>query len=81
VACRYATLKFGGRVRLGDDIVLTLSRIGDGACRIGITAPKVIPVHRIEIQARIERRRREGAEAAPPVLPSWCRPDDGWRDG
>lgn len=34
---------------IGDDIKITLVRIAEDKCRLGIEAPRDIPVHRLEI--------------------------------
>lgn len=55
----------GETIHIGDDIVITVSRVIDGTVRIGIEAPKSVPVHRGEIYARIKLEKAVGAlEAA-----------------
>ena len=54
----------GERIKIGDDITLTVVDIRGDKVRIGIEAPKDVPVHRQEvydeIQAEIRRQQREG---------------------
>ena len=54
--------KTGESIMIGDDIMITVVEIKDGNARIGIDAPRVLPVHRMEIyrdiQAQGERRAR-----------------------
>ena len=39
---------------IGDDIVISILGINRGQVRIGITAPKDVPVHREEVYDRIK---------------------------
>ena len=47
------TRKKGERLIIGDDLVVTVLSISVGHVRIGVTAPKEVPVHREEIHDRI----------------------------
>lgn len=40
-------------VRIGDDIVITVMKIGSNQVKLGFDVPKSIPVHRDEIYQRI----------------------------
>lgn len=46
--------KNGERIIIGDDIVITVIEIRDGKVRMGIDCPRDIPVHRNEVQERID---------------------------
>jgi len=46
----------GQSIMIGDDIEITIAFVRHGRVRIGITAPRSIPVHRKEIY---ERRHRQ----------------------
>ena len=53
-------------IRIGDDIAVTVVEIRDGKVRLGITAPKDVPVHRQEIYELIQRENKkpeQGGEA------------------
>lgn len=49
------TRKTGQSIIIGTDTKVTVLGIKDGQVRIGIDAPKEIPVHREEVQSRIDR--------------------------
>ena len=59
------TRRGGESVRIGDDITVTV--LGDRALqlRIGIDAPKHVPVHREEVHERIRRRNGAGRRISP----------------
>jgi carbon storage regulator len=44
----------GESIRIGDDIIIQVVTSSSGKLRLGITAPKDIPVHREEIYAAIK---------------------------
>ncbi len=48
------TRRIGESVHIGDDIRLTVLGVRDTQVRIGINAPKEVPVHREEIYYRIK---------------------------
>lgn len=56
------TRRIGESVHIGDDIRLTVLGVRDSQVRIGINAPKEVPVHREEIYYRIkhEQEMRDG---------------------
>lgn len=49
------TRSIGQTINIGDDIEVTVLGISRGQVKIGVTAPKKLPVHREEIFRRIER--------------------------
>lgn len=58
------------RIMIGDDIVITVVEVRRGHVRLGIDAPRAMPVHREEVyQARLEQglTGNDPAEPASPV--------------
>jgi carbon storage regulator len=55
------TRRVGERIVIGDDIVLHVQEVSGSTVRIGIEAPKALPVYREEIWAAV---RDENAAAA-----------------
>lgn len=52
-------------VRVGDEVVVIILGVKGNQVRIGVSAPKSVPVHRQEIYERIQSERlREGPAAA-----------------
>jgi carbon storage regulator len=45
----------GQTVMIGDDVTLTILGVKGNQVRIGINAPKNVPIHREEIYERIKR--------------------------
>ena len=53
------TRKPGERVRIGEDIVITVFGVNGNQVRIGVDAPRAIEVHREEIYERIQHEQRQ----------------------
>lgn len=49
------TRKDGESITIGDDITVTVVFSRDGEVRLGIEAPRDVPVHRQEVAERIRR--------------------------
>jgi len=49
-------------IMIGDDVEITIVDVRGDKVRLGITAPKHIPVHRREIYDAIQREKAEGKE-------------------
>lgn len=50
---------------INDDITVTVLDVLDGRVRLGITAPKEVPVHRKEVHERIQAPAAPAAKGAP----------------
>jgi len=50
-------------IMIGDDVEITIVDVRGDKVRLGITAPKSIPVHRREIYDAIQREKAQKAEA------------------
>ncbi|MCH8044860.1 MAG: carbon storage regulator CsrA [Planctomycetes bacterium] len=46
--------KVGQRILIGDDISITIVRVAQGGVRIGIDAPKELPVVREELKDKLD---------------------------
>ncbi len=53
---------------IGDNIEITILSISKDQVKIGINAPKSIPVHRKEIYVQIQEENKEAANLAHSVL-------------
>jgi carbon storage regulator len=64
------TRKSGERICLGDDITITVMEISGSTVRLGIEAPRELPVYRAEIYAAVKEENRAAAQASKQPLPS-----------
>ncbi len=53
------TRQIGESIMIGDDVIITVLGIRGEQVRIGIDAPRDVPVHREEIYDRIQREKSE----------------------
>jgi carbon storage regulator len=71
------TRKLGEAIRIGDNAVIKIVEIRGGQVRLGIAAPKEIPVHREEVYQMIRRQNLMAAKSTPESLqditPLWKR--------
>jgi carbon storage regulator len=68
------TRRAGERIMVGDDIVVEVMEIVGNSVRIGIAAPRSVPVYREEIYAAVRDENRAAAEGAPADLPNPTEP-------
>jgi carbon storage regulator len=52
------TRRLGETIRIGPDIVVTVLGVNGQQVRLGIEAPKDVPVHREEVFARIQQEQK-----------------------
>jgi len=64
------TRRPGEKIVLGDDVVVTVMEISGQTARIGIDAPKAVPVYREEIWEAVKRENQAAASADPGAMPS-----------
>jgi carbon storage regulator len=64
------TRRAGERIMVGDDIVVEVMEMVGNSVRIGISAPRSVPVYREEIYAAVRDENRAAADAGPIELPN-----------
>jgi carbon storage regulator len=69
------TRRQGEKIMLGDDIVVHVMEIVGNSVRIGIQAPRSVPVYREEIWNAVRDENQAAAGAAPAELPRPARKD------
>ena len=67
------TRKPGEKIMLGDDVVIHVMEIVGNSVRVGIQAPRSLPVYREEIWDAVREENRAAAAAMPEALPGAAR--------
>jgi carbon storage regulator len=68
------TRRPGEKIMLGDDIVLHVMEIVGNSVRVGIQAPRSLPVYREEIWEAVREENRAAAQVSPHSLPTPATP-------
>ena len=63
------TRRPGEKIMIGDDIVVHVMEIVGNSVRVGIEAPRSVPVYREEIWNALRDENRAAADTAPDALP------------
>lgn len=63
------TRRPGEKIMIGDDVVVEVIEVNGSSVRIGIAAPKSIPVYREEIWDAVRAENRAAAESQVDLLP------------
>jgi carbon storage regulator len=56
------TRRVGETLMIGDEVTVTVLGVKGNQVRIGVNAPRDVPVHREEIYERIKREQAEGVD-------------------
>ena len=62
------TRKPGERIMLGDDVVVEVIEVSGSSVRLGIAAPRTVPVYREEIWEAIKAENQRAAKSDPSAL-------------
>ena len=60
------TRRVGETVMIGRDITVTILGVKGNQVRVGVNAPKEVPVHRVEVYERIKREEASTRPLTPP---------------
>ena len=64
------TRRPGEKIMIGDDIVIEVIEVSGSSVRIGIAAPKSVPVYREEIWSAVKEENAAAASSSISTLPS-----------
>ena len=70
------TRRPGEKIMLGDDIVVHVMEIVGNSVRVGIQAPRSVPVYREEIWNAVREENQAAAGSVPDNLPQPTRPGE-----
>jgi carbon storage regulator len=63
------TRRVGERIILGDNVIIEVTEIKGQSVRIGIEAPRSLPIYREEIWLEVKRENEAAARSADGKLP------------
>jgi carbon storage regulator len=63
------TRKVGEKIIIGEDVVLEVMEVSGSSVRLGIQAPRSVPVYREEIWEAVRAENAAAAKSAPTKLP------------
>jgi carbon storage regulator len=63
------TRRAGERIILGDDVIVEVTEVRGQTVRLGIEAPRSLPIYREEIWLEVKRENEEAARAAGVKMP------------
>ena len=63
------TRRAGEKIMLGDDVVVHVMEVVGNTVRVGVEAPRSLPVYREEIWHQVRAENQAAAEAGPEQLP------------
>jgi len=58
------TRRAGESVMVGDDVVVTVLEVRGDVIRLGVQAPRSVPVHREEVYRELQQSNQEAASAS-----------------
>jgi carbon storage regulator len=61
--------KLNQAIMIGDDVRIVVVAVDRDTVKLGIEAPRTIPVHRSEVYEEIQRTNRAAAGEPPPATP------------
>jgi len=64
------TRRAGERVVIGEDVLVTVMEVSGQTVRLGISAPRGLPIYREEIWLAVKEENRAAAEASAQELPA-----------
>jgi carbon storage regulator len=73
------TRRSGERIRVGDNVIIDVIEVRGGTVRLGIDAPRSIPVFREELWLEVSAENQAAAQAPErlPSVPAQFRPAGG----
>lgn len=62
--------RVGESIAIGDDVVVTVLEVRGDVVRVGIAAPRSVPVHRAELLAELESSNQQAASPSEDAVRS-----------